>query len=424
MTKKQRNYFFLGSIVSVFVMAAALLFGTGKISLSPLNVRGSTEIVEGTVTWNKDSSYTQHGSGRRTYYTSTSRGTGIYMYSYGRWTPSGSAIFDSTRQNDSYGVYITTEQQSTTSLFSFQYIKAVTITTGSYTTVSSSNGVKLYVNGLEGDPYVKTGLSSSTSYRITEIEGGTSLAILLAHESYEVDINSITIEYSCIPGGIPAVKSLSSISLSGPTTVFTVGDAFSFGGTVTAHYTDFTTSNVTASSTFTGYDMSTAGEYTVTVSYTEGTTETASYTITVNENDGTRYNYSKRKYSGATYDEQYIIFKDNGVLEWHLIRLNAVDLVDPSKTRNYHSICYFDYTLTLSSGSYNISLTLTSYDLYADKANSWSGTTVDRPVRSFVANPATNTTGVMDSKKTSFTIGVYQSGSSLVYDTFTFNIAS
>ncbi|MBQ7533553.1 MAG: hypothetical protein IJT45_07685 [Bacteroidales bacterium] len=53
--------------------------------------------------------------------------------------------------------------------------------------------------------------------------------------------------------------------------------------TVTATYDDASTANVTSSATFTGYNMSTPGEQTVTVSYTENNiTKTASYTITVN----------------------------------------------------------------------------------------------------------------------------------------------
>lgn len=84
-----------------------------------------------------------------------------------------------------------------------------------------------------------------------------------------------------------AVKTLSSISIGGQTTSFTVDDTFSFGGTVTAHFSDSTSSDVTASATFTGYNMSVAGNYTVTVSYTYGgTTKTTSYSITVASSGG------------------------------------------------------------------------------------------------------------------------------------------
>ena len=77
-------------------------------------------------------------------------------------------------------------------------------------------------------------------------------------------------------------KVLTSITLSGQTTTLSRGAAFSFGGTVTAHYSDSSTADVTSSTTFSGYNMSTAGTYTVTASYTEdGVTKTATYTLTV-----------------------------------------------------------------------------------------------------------------------------------------------
>lgn len=79
------------------------------------------------------------------------------------------------------------------------------------------------------------------------------------------------------------IKELSNITLSGQTTTFDVGDEFEFGGTVTAHYEDSTSANVTSKATFSGYNMSSAGTQEVTVSYTEGQiTKTATYNITVN----------------------------------------------------------------------------------------------------------------------------------------------
>lgn len=82
-------------------------------------------------------------------------------------------------------------------------------------------------------------------------------------------------------------KTLSSLSVSGQKTSFTVGGTFVFGGTVTAHYTDSTTANVTASAGFSGYDLSTVGNQTVTVSYTEGeSTKSTTYSITVSKSGG------------------------------------------------------------------------------------------------------------------------------------------
>lgn len=80
---------------------------------------------------------------------------------------------------------------------------------------------------------------------------------------------------------VSAAKTLSSITISGYNTTFVEGDMFSFGGTVTAHYSDSSSLDVTLSSTFAGYNMANVGNQTVTVSYTHnGTTKTQTYEIT------------------------------------------------------------------------------------------------------------------------------------------------
>jgi len=79
-------------------------------------------------------------------------------------------------------------------------------------------------------------------------------------------------------------RTLDNISISEYKTEFNVGNEFSFGGTVTATYDEGTPKNVTDDVLFSGYDMSTAGTQTVTVSYTEGgVTKTAEYAIMVKE---------------------------------------------------------------------------------------------------------------------------------------------
>ena len=83
---------------------------------------------------------------------------------------------------------------------------------------------------------------------------------------------------------VASSATLANITLSGTyPTEFYVGDAFSHEGmTVTAHYSDASTLDVTGSATFTGYNMSSAGDQTVTVSYEESSVEkTTTYDITV-----------------------------------------------------------------------------------------------------------------------------------------------
>ena len=97
--------------------------------------------------------------------------------------------------------------------------------------------------------------------------------------------NSVTITYgdkSVSQSISVSAKALSSISISGQTTSFVEGDTFSFGGIVTAYYDNGTQSDVTSSATFSGYNMTSVGNQTVTVSYTyKGVTRSLTYSITI-----------------------------------------------------------------------------------------------------------------------------------------------
>lgn len=81
------------------------------------------------------------------------------------------------------------------------------------------------------------------------------------------------------------VVTVESITLSNPTMLLCVGDTFSFGGIVTAKFSDKSSQDVTSFATFSGYDMTQSGIQTVTVSYTDGqdNTVTATYSLMVNE---------------------------------------------------------------------------------------------------------------------------------------------
>lgn len=144
-----------------------------------------------------------------------------------------------------------------------------------------------------GETFDPTGLVITRTYSDSSTDtytyaGHTSEFAFSPSTALTTSVTSITISYggkSCTQAITvnAAAKTLSSISVSGQTTTFTVGDTFSFGGTVTAHFSDSSTANVTSSATFSGYNMNTAGNQTVTVSYTySGTTKTTTYSIRVN----------------------------------------------------------------------------------------------------------------------------------------------
>lgn len=106
--------------------------------------------------------------------------------------------------------------------------------------------------------------------------------------TYSEDDVTKTTSYVIYVSEPVAVKTLSSIAITtNPKSTFSIDDDFVFDGVVTATYSDSTQANVTASCTFSGYNMSVAGNYTVTVSYTYGgTTKTTSYSITVASSGG------------------------------------------------------------------------------------------------------------------------------------------
>lgn len=107
-------------------------------------------------------------------------------------------------------------------------------------------------------------ISLDSNGRITALKDGEEMVTISSVQDpsiYEVFI--VTVE---------TTKTLSSISVSGYKTELKKGTSFNFGGTVTATYSDSSTENVTSLATFAGYDMSTNGRQTVTVSYGGKTT--------------------------------------------------------------------------------------------------------------------------------------------------------
>ena len=314
MTKKTRRNFFIGSIASVFVMAVAVLFGTGKVSLKPFVVRGVTEPIEGNITWTVANSE-KSGSGRSlSFLRRTQRGNGIYLYSYGQYTPVNDELIE-TRKNDSlgYGLFVKSEAGSSGSMYQFQFIDSITVeTTSSH---ASASGIEIYTTESGGSPvYSASTLNASSSVSIKS--NGASwryLRIIPKNTGSDFCIKSVSVSYTCFNGGLPAEKTLLSLSLDGQKLSFGVGESFSFGGTATAYYSDATTKNVTSEATIdsTNVNMSVEGDYQVNVSYSDefGDANT-SYMVSVSEGGGevTSETYS---YTFSTSTYQIVISSDN-----------------------------------------------------------------------------------------------------------------
>lgn len=147
-----------------------------------------------------------------------------------------------------------------------------------------------------GDSFAPTGLVITATYTDAST---TDIAYAGNEDAFEFDpsdnLQTSDASVDIIYGGktcsqaitVSAAKTLSSITLNTDDVnkTFYVDDGFEHDNlVVTAHYSDSSTDVVSSSATVTTPDMSTAGEKTVTVSYTYGgTTKTATYTITVIE---------------------------------------------------------------------------------------------------------------------------------------------
>ena len=136
-----------------------------------------------------------------------------------------------------------------------------------------------------GTPSVSGGIVTTT---INATSGVSSFDLVITN----TNSSNTRVDDFVLIVGVPPVT-LESISVSGQTTAFTQDDTFVFGGTVTAHYSDGSSADVTNSAAFTGYNMSTIGSQTVTVSYTEGeVNKTTTYTINVSAAGGSTKTYT------------------------------------------------------------------------------------------------------------------------------------
>ncbi len=144
---------------------------------------------------------------------------------------------------------------------------------------------------------------------------GTTVTVTPQNESEAVSaaisktagFTAVTIYYET---GTSTPKVLTGIAVNGQTTSFLTGDTFAFDGTCTATYEDGSTKGVTPTSV-SSPDMSSAGDKTVTVSYTEnGVTKTAQYTITVTANVSTGGKYVRVTSSAELTNGQYLIVCD------------------------------------------------------------------------------------------------------------------
>lgn len=163
---------------------------------------------------------------------------------------------------------------------------------------------------------------------------------------------------------------LDSISISGQTTTFNVGDEFVFDGTVTAHYSDGSEEVVTPTS-YTTPDMTQAGQQSVVVSYTNSKGETVGtdYLITINPSEVT-YAINVVQVTGATITVTYptsLQAKAGTAVNFKVKVDSGYSLNSVSITSNGEAVSYYGpnpmtgaYQFTMPEGEVTITANVTS----------------------------------------------------------------
>ena len=120
---------------------------------------------------------------------------------------------------------------------------------------------------------------STSDNTVATVDGGVVTGVKAGTATITATLSGTSLSSTATVTVTEFVDTLTSISVGGDyKTEFNVNDTFEFGGTVTATYESGATKDVTDEAQFAGYDMSTGGSQTVTVSFGGKTT---TYGITV-----------------------------------------------------------------------------------------------------------------------------------------------
>lgn len=151
----------------------------------------------------------------------------------------------------------------------------IRIYTNGKITVSAANGgtISKIVITYSAEGYAGTFSANTGKYSLSETTGtwtGSTGSVVLTNtaSSGHARIQKIEVTYTEGEDPTPSDKTLTSIAVSGTPEALWTGDDFTHNGvTVTATYSDNTTADVTSSCEFSGFNMSTSGLQTVTVTY-------------------------------------------------------------------------------------------------------------------------------------------------------------
>ena len=252
---------------------------------------------------------------------------------------------------------------------------------------TTGTGVKVYGGGtltVSSSKTIKsiaiTGTANRTDNTLTPDSGSianniwtgsaTSIEFAIGGSSGNYQFKTLVVTY--VDDGVVENKTLESISISGSyKTSFLVGDTFSFGGVVTANYSDFSTKNVTSDAQFSGFNSSTAtNSQTITVSYTEdNTTKTTDYTVSINEDTGVTWELITNSTTALAENDVIIIASSDNIESAYFVTGNSGDLLSAA-TGVANAI---EFTLSGDASGWTLTTTSGVLGCTADKKVNLSG---------------------------------------------------
>ena len=246
------------------------------------------------------------------------------------WDADGVSMVNSkgTAQSNANNYYPGVDNRTSTRFYSGNSLKISPKTGYAINSVVFTATTEGYANALKNSTWSNaSAIVSGTTVTINPEDGREDI---LASITGTCGFTKVVVDLVPSEGYVKPVVVLSSIALSGQTTNYTVGDTFSFTGTVTATYSNGATKTVTPTEV-SSPDMSTAGDKEVTVTYTEGgVTATAKYTITVSAAAATKKYYKKVTTAPTDWSGTYLIVAGtsaaNGTITSKWLKYNSVTI--------------------------------------------------------------------------------------------------
>ena len=310
-----------GKTYTKTVAMTGISFEAGKYNTTPYTIKDAdvvnTEAT--TVTWDLSKNETSEASTSKL-----------------AWDASSVSMVNSkgTAQTNANNYYPGSNNRTSTRFYSGNLLKISPKTGYAIESVVFTATSEGYATALKGSTW--TNAVATVSGTVVTINPEDGCEEISASITGTCGLTKVVVKLVPSEDYVKPVIVLSSIALSGQSTSYTVGDAFSFNGTVTATYSNGATKTVSPTQV-SSPDMTTIGDKEVTVTYTEeGVSVTAKYTINVA--DATTVDPSTPKYyvkvttAPADWSGTYLIVAGtsaaNGTITSKWLKYNTVTIAN------------------------------------------------------------------------------------------------